>query len=101
MSGCFGSAPQDRFMEAKLNLHLATQDDATEEQIERVADRKNAEFCGYNSDGEAEFKRDDGSLFIVIKWPEVEPDFDTDEETGRIYRSGWTWGDYEIEEVGE
>ncbi len=104
MTGCFGGSAADRHFEGQLNAHLdrkAAEEEDREPALDRIAEQEDAERIGPDKYGEELFERKDGSRFRATSLPEREPDFDRDEETGRIYPSGWTWGRYSIEDEGE
>lgn len=95
MSGCFGNSADDRYFEGKLNAHLSTCDH-DEEAIEYIEQREFASWV----EGELFHREGDHTEFEVVIWPELEQDYDVDEETGRAYPCGATWSGYKIRELG-
>lgn len=77
----------------------------TEDEYYDAQDRDEASVAHICEDADAMhiyddiFEREDGSRFRVVTWPERERDYDSDEETGRIYPCGWTWTQYTTEEM--
>lgn len=87
----------DGYFERKLDEHLnkkARDEEENREAIERIEEKEGASHVEDDL-----FERPDGTRFAVTSWPELEPDYDRDEETGRIYPCGSTWSSYKIEDV--